>query len=230
MSSYFKQVPDFEYVSRLPDAGISDYIKVKNLFKKGYLREDIFQDTTVFTKYEITGDDRPDNVAFDFYKDSSMDWLVLQCNNIINIQSEWPMSQQDFDRYLLDKYNNFPSPFTSAYDWLYNGVHHNETKEVKNSAGTVIVPAGLNVAAGIGVTFYDYFIDGETRAEKITTPVTNYEYESKIEDKKRNIFLLKQRYLNVVRDDMEEIMAYKKGSSQYVNGTLKRGENIRLYS
>ena len=72
-------------------------------------------------------------------------------------------------------------------------------------------------------------MDGETRAEKITTPVTNYEYESKIEDKKRNIFLLKPRYLNVVRDDMEEIMAYKKGSSQYVNGTLKRGENIRLY-
>ena len=229
MSNYFKQVPDFEYVSRLPDAGISDYIKVKNLFKKGYLREDIFQDTTVFTKYQIIGDDRPDNVAFDFYGDSKLDWLVLQCNNIINIQSEWPMSQQDFDRYLLDKYNNFPAQFTSAYDWLYNGVHHNETKEIKNSTGTIIVPAGLRVAAGIGVTFYDYFIDGETRAENITTPVTNYEYESEIEDKKRNIFLIKPRYLNVIRDDMEEIMSYKKGSSQYVNGTLKRGENIRIY-
>lgn len=229
MSNYFKQVPDFDYVSRLPDAGISDYIKVKNLFKKGYLREDIFQDTTVFTKYEIQGDDRPDNVAFDFYKDSTLDWLVLQCNNIINIQSEWPMAQQDFDRYLLDKYYNFPSSFTSSYDWLYNGVHHYESKEVKNSVGTVIVPEGLTVASGIGVTFYDYFIDGETKAENITTPVTNYEYESKLEDKKRSIFLLRPRYLNVIRDDMNEIMSYKKGSSQYVNGTLKRGENIRLY-
>ena len=113
MSNYFKQVPDFDYVSRLPDSGISDYIKVKNLFKKGYLREDIFQDTTIFTKYEIKGNDRPDNVAFDFYKNSSLDWLVLQCNNILNIQSEWPMQQQDFDRYLLDKYSNFPSPYTS---------------------------------------------------------------------------------------------------------------------
>jgi len=230
MSKYFKQVPDFDYVSRLPNAGISDYIKVKNLFKKGYLREDIFQDTTIFTKYAINGDDRPDNVAYDFYNDSSLDWLVLQCNNIINVQSEWPMSQSDFDRYLMDKYYNFPSPFTSSYDWLYNGIHHHESKEVKNSAGTTIVPAGLTVAAGIGVTFYDYFLDGETKAENITTPVTNYEYEAKIDDKKRSIFLLKQRYINVVRDDMQEIMAYKKGSSQYVNGTLKRGENIRLYS
>ena len=44
MSNYFKKVPNFEYVSRLPDANISDYIPVKNLFKKGALREDIFQD------------------------------------------------------------------------------------------------------------------------------------------------------------------------------------------
>ena len=53
MSNYFKQVPDFDYVSRLPDAKISDYITVKNLFKRGKLADDIFQDLTIFTKYEI---------------------------------------------------------------------------------------------------------------------------------------------------------------------------------
>ena len=70
MSNYFKQLPDFEYVSRLPDAKISDYITVKNLFKKGELRPDIFQDLATFQKYQIKGDDRPDNVAQDFYQDS----------------------------------------------------------------------------------------------------------------------------------------------------------------
>ena len=69
-----------------------------------------------------------------------------------------------------------------------------------------------------------------TKAEDITIPVTNYEYEAKIEDAKRNIFLLKPRYINVVKDDMVEIMTYKKGSSQYVTETLKRAENIKLYS
>ena len=77
MSNYFSKVPDFEYVSRLPDAKISDYITVKNLFKRGKLREDIFQDLTLFTKYKIIGNDRPDNVAFDYYRDSKLDWLVL---------------------------------------------------------------------------------------------------------------------------------------------------------
>ena len=230
MSDYFSKVPDFEYVSRLPNSSIGDYVTVKNLFKKGALEEDFLGNLALHTKYKIEGDDRPDNVAFDFYGNSNLDWLVLTCNNVVNIQSEWPIQQQDFDRYLLDKYSNFPSSYTSAYDWLYNGVHHNETKEIKNASGAVIVPAGLTAAAGIGVTFYDFFIDGMTKAEDITTPITNYEYESQIEDKKRNIFLLKARYINVVKDDMIEIMTYKKGSSQYVTETLKRAENIKLYS
>ena len=53
MSNYFQQLPDFDYVSRLPDAKISDYITVKNLFKRGEVRPDIFQDVTSFEKYQI---------------------------------------------------------------------------------------------------------------------------------------------------------------------------------
>ena len=62
MSNYFQKLPDFEYVSRLPDSKISDYITVKNIFKKNELRPDILNDATVFTDYQIKGDDRPDNV------------------------------------------------------------------------------------------------------------------------------------------------------------------------
>jgi hypothetical protein len=91
MSNYFRQLPNFEYVSRLPNAKISDYIAVKNFFKKGKIREDIFQDTTFFEKYKIIGDDRPDNVADKIYGDSTLDWVVLLSNNIINIQTEWPI-------------------------------------------------------------------------------------------------------------------------------------------
>ena len=57
----------------------------------------------VFTKYKIKGDDRPDNVAFEFYGDANLDWLVLTCNNIINVYDEWPMTQFNFENYLLEK-------------------------------------------------------------------------------------------------------------------------------
>ena len=104
---YFSQVPDFQYVSRLPNATISDYITVKNLFKRGKLKEDVAADATLFTKYKVKGDNRPDNVAFDVYKDPSLDWLVMLCNNIVNLQSEWPLLQAEYDRYLIDKYESY---------------------------------------------------------------------------------------------------------------------------
>lgn len=220
--SYFRQLPDFDYVSRLPDAKIGDYYRVKNLFKKGKLRDDIFQNLAIFEKYQIKGDDRPDNVAYEFYQDSTLDWIVLLSNNIINIQTEWPLPQNDFDRYLVDKYGD--------YETLYSGVHHYETTEVKNSAGITIVPAGLTVQSPYPINFFDDSTYRQVFNANIAVPVTNYEYEERIENEKRNIFLLKPRYLNIVFDDLEEEMQYKEGSSQYVTETLKKGDDIRLTS
>lgn len=222
MSSYFQRVPDFNYVSRLPDSKIGDYVRVKNLFKKGKLREDIFQNLAFFEKYKIVGNDRPDNVAFEIYDDSSLDWVILLSNNILNIQSEWPLPQTDFDRFVLDKYGD--------YDTLYNGIHHYETIEVKNTQGVTIVPAGLQVDSSYSVSYYDFFTDLQVTTGNLATPITNYEYEEKVDNDKRNIFILKSRYLNIVFDDMEEIMQYKKGSTQYVSESLKTGDNIKLYS
>tara|TARA_B100001173_G_scaffold146303_1_gene126954 strand:+ start:1309 stop:1977 length:669 start_codon:yes stop_codon:yes gene_type:complete len=221
MSNYFNLLPNFDYVSRLPDAKISDYAKVKNLFKRVTLREDIYSNLMFFTKYSIKGDDRPDNVANNIYSDPTLDWLVLLANNITHIPTEWPMAQNDFDRFLLDKYDN--------YDSLENGVHHHETVEVKDSNDVTMVPAGLEVSSDFTTTYYDYFISGMVTKLDITRPVTNYEYEEKIENKKRNIYILKQEYVSVVMDDIEELMAYKKGSTEYVDKTLKKAENIRLY-
>ena len=222
MSDYFSKVPNFEYVSRLPNAKIGDYVTVKNLFKKGALEEDILDNLALHTKYKIEGDDRPDNVAFDFYGNSNLDWLVLTCNNIVNIQSEWPLLQNDFDRYLLDKYG--------TYEKL-NEIHHYKTQEIKNSKDVVIVPEGLQCASDYTVTYYDYYTDREVivLSKDCTTSVTNYEYESEIEDEKRNIFLLKPRYISVIRNDLDAAMPYKKGSTQYVSETLKRADNIKLY-
>jgi len=221
MSNYFKQIPDFQYVSRLPDATISDYINVKNLFKRGKLKENVASDATLFTKYKVEGDDRPDNVAFKVYNNENLDWLVMVCNNIMNLQSEWPLLQAEFDRHLIDTYGTYEN---------LNSIHHYETIEIKNSMGVVLVEKGLEVDSDYSITYYDSITEQEVTQTNIVTPITNLEYETKLDDDKRNIFLLKPSYVNVVADDMEEIMAYKKGSTEYISKTLKKAENIRLYS
>jgi len=226
---YFRQLPSFEYVSRLPGSKIGDYIEVKNLFKRGNIRPDIFENVAFFEKYKIEGDDRPDNVAFKVYNDSTLDWVILLSNNIVNIQTEWPLTQNSFDSYLREKYGVGLTTEEDIYSNIYN-VHHYETIEVKNSQEVVIVPAGLEVPEDYSISFYDYFIDRQVDTGIITVPVTNYEYEEKLENDKRNIYVLKQRYLNIVLDDMQEMMEYKEGSSQYKTETLKRADDIRLYS
>ena len=222
MSDYFRQVPDFEYVSRLPDAKIGDYISVKNLFKRGALESDILENLSFQTLYNIKGDDRPDNVAFEVYGNSSLDWLVLLCNNIINISNEWPMLQNDFDAFLLDKYDTYAN---------LNATHHYETLEVKNAQGVVIVPKGLQCESDYTVTYFDPYLERkvDVLSADCTTEVTNLMYEERIEDAKRNIYLLKPRYLTVIQDDMEIAMRYKKGSTQYIDPGLKQAENIKLY-
>jgi hypothetical protein len=216
---YFNYIPDFNYVDRNPNAKLGDQVRVKNLFRRIKLREDIFQDTTVFEKYQIRGDDRPDNIAYQFYGRSDYDWIVLVSNNIVNIQTEWPMPQNTFDSFILNKYGTYQNA---------NAVRHYETREVKNTQGVTIVPAGQIVDKGYSYTYYEEFQQAFVDTGDITVEVTNYDYETRIEEAKRNIFLLKRRYLPVILDDIEKEMKYKKGSSDYISGTLKSSDNIRL--
>ena len=326
--SYFKQVPNFEYVNRTKgNTDISNYITVKNLFKRGKIRPDIFGNLNFFTKYKIIGNDRPDNIAFKEYGDSNLDWVVLLANNILNVQDEWPLPQNSIDEILLEKYG--------TYDKLYSEVHHYETIEIKNTKGGIILEGGLetpntwrtngnyiqaintkitqisgteskiatvtmnngikdlvvgsevliqNVSenafngrfpitevltigdvvvrfkyvlssipevkqpeilgteqvtftvegnVGTGNAYYYEYYDNKSYhtipAANMTQAVTNYQYEIAKEDDKRNIFILKPEYLNVIFNDLDDFMPYKKGAAQFVSDTLKKGENIKLY-
>ena len=220
---YFQNLPDFAYVNRTKDGrSEGDYSVVVNLFKRAKLRDDIYQNVSFFNKYIVQGDDRPDNVAFDVYKDSTLDWVVLMANNIVNVQSEWPMSQADFYTYVTEKYDSETT--------LYSGIHHYESNEVKSGDGSVIIPAGLRVGVGQSVSYFDDLSGQQVVRTDIASPITNYMYEEKLNDAKRQIFLLKPSYLNILFDDLVEIMENKKGSTQFLSRALVKGDDIRLYS
>ena len=219
---YFRNLPEFEYVNRTKEGrSEGDFSIVKNFFKRGKLREDIFQDLTFFTKYIVQGDDRPDNVADKVYNDATLDWVILMSNNIVSVQSEWPLSQADFNTYITNKYDD--------EETLYSGIHHYESREVKTTDNSIIIPAGERVSVGQSVSYYDNALGQHVRATDVAIPVTNYQFEDKLNNDKRNIFVLKSSYLNIVFDDLEEIMEYKKGTTQYIDETLVRGDNIRLF-
>ena len=219
--NYFQYIPDFDYVSRLPKAqSISDYLRVKNLFKRTKIAQTVFDDLTYFTKYQIIADERPDNIAYKIYGDSNLDWMVMLANNITNLQNEWPLEEQSFYRFLINKYGSEAGIET---------VHHYETQKVIDSKEKVIVPKGLEVPSNYSVTFLDSGTRTEQIRTNITDEITNRQYEERVQDEKRNIFLIKPRFIGLIIEEMERVMEYPKGSTQYVSAKVVRGENVRLY-
>ena len=219
--NYFKFIPDFDYVSRLPKAqSISDYLRVKNLFKRTKISQTVFDDLTYFTKYQIIADERPDNVAYKVYGDSNLDWMVMLANNVTNLQNEWPLEEQSFYRFLINKYGSEAGIET---------VHHYESQKVIDSKEKVIVPKGLEVPSNYSVTFLDSGTKTEQIRTNITDAITNRQFEERVQDEKRNIFLIKPRFIGLIIEEMERVMEYPKGSTQYVSPRVVRGENVRLY-
>ena len=221
MSNYFRRLPNLDYPSLLKDReSNTDFVQTKNLFRRAKIREDLFENFMQFDKYEIIGDERPDNVAEKVYGNDNLDWVILMSNNIIDINNEWPLSQFQLNEFLNDKYT--PQELVS--------IHHYETLELRDNKNQLILPAGLVVDENFNL---EYLSGGQVKSTnslvdgRPVKALTFYDYENSLNDKKRNINVLKEEFLGLFLKDFKRIMKYDK-SSQYVNRTLKRTENPRI--
>jgi len=215
-NSYFRKIPNLDYPSLANDRNsVYDYQVVKNIFKRAVIRDDIFDEITAFTKYSVVGDERPDQVAYQFYNDSGLDWVILATNNIIHVRDEWPMGNQDFLTYLNAKYT----------ETELSNIHHYETEIIRDSSGTLIQPEGKTVPAGYTVNFLD---NGILRTESKLKSFSFLQHETNLNDSKRDINILKPEFLGLL-ENFADIMEYKP-SKQFVTDKLKKTENPRLIS
>jgi len=215
--AYFRYVPDLLYKSLQQSGSSFDTARVKNLFRRGKIREDIFNTVIYFDKYSIKGDDRPDNVAFEIYGNSEFDWVVLLSNNIINIRDEWPLDDISFEKYISAKYT-----YIQRFEH-----HHYETKEIKDSENRLIRESGMIISVDSYDNYsFSYFngVQIVTESKTSLVPVTNYAYEVNLNEKKRSIFLLKPQFLSTVTQDLKNIMKYTE-SSQFVDKNTKKTIN-----
>ena len=213
---YFRELPDVDYQSFLSDSNSNrNYLRVKNLFRRNKLRDDLQNVFTIFNKYEIPEGSRPDTVAEEYYGSATLDWVVLMTAGIINVRNEWPLSNRDLYRFAVEKYGieNLTAP------------HHYETIEVKDNQNRLILPEGKVVDS-------DFTIPNPNNPAVNINPVTsieNYEYEVRKNKEKSSIYLLKPRYLQQFLNDMRQIMLYDR-SSEFINEKLIRTENTKVVS
>jgi len=210
---YFRELPNLLYPSFLPEKTSSlDFIEVKNVFRRVKLRDDLYNNFVAFQKYEIPEGARPDTVAEEIFGSPNLDWVILTVAGILNVRNEWPLSNRDLYNYAHDKYGN-----------SLDSIRFFETKEVKDSSGKLILPKGKVVDS-------NFTIPNPTNPSATLNPVvgiSNFVYETRLNEEKRNINVLRVEYLNDFINDMKSLMTYSK-SSEYLDEFVIKAENTNI--
>ena len=207
------------YPSFLPDKNSSlEFVETKNLFRRIKLRDDFKNIVTLFDKFEIPEGLRPDTVAEGLYGSDELDWVVLITAGITNVRNQWPLSSKEIYDYSFDKYG---TDLDNPRYWV--------TREIKDSKGKLIMEKDNVVDPDFSITFYDtgLSINVTKSGSEVRTAVSNYEYETLLNDKKRNIFVLKPEFLQQFLNDFRDLMVYD-NSSQFINDNMIETENTSI--
>ena len=126
-----------------------------------------------FDYYNVQDGETPEMIAYKYYGDSQLHWTILVVNDIVDYYHDWPMSVQRFEQYIKEKYTN------------PQAIHHYEITQTSGDT-TETIDVGMNVT--------DY---GSAAV------VSNYQYEQKLQDEKRQIRLIQPRFIGRFVEDYE---------------------------
>ncbi len=195
MSKYFSYLPNvYVRTSSYRKSNVDPFSLAKNIFRRIKIREELDDVILGFQQYTVKNNQRPDEVALDAYGDMKLDWVVLLCNNIINLYDEWPMSEDELERYI-----------DSEYEEDADSVHHWVTQEVKDMKGRVLLKAGREVPEN----FTYRRLDGTyLPKDTVIRPISVYDHETEKNDYKRNIYLLRKTYLTGFIQEFKNLCKY----------------------
>ena len=186
MASYFSYFPNVYIGEGITEDESFKYRLVKNIFRRVKARDDLEKYTTQFEAYSIRDGETPSSLAYKFYEDQFLDWVFLVVNNITDVYEQWPKTEDDLLSFINEKYDD---PDT---------IHHYETNEVLYN-GIVLVKEGITVNS----TFRATMPDGSILSEQASIyPVSNYEYETFLNEKKRLIVIPQPSMVDLIVGEM----------------------------
>lgn len=175
--SYFSKFPKGYYDIK----GNGQVKLVTDLLRRVKVRSKIRDETSLYQTYDVPNGERPETTAFKHFGDTELHWIILMTNDITDAYYQWPLSEQDFEAYVKDKYDNPGS------------VHH---YEVTQSSGR---------QTGNGPEDYTHKVQVNSDAVGAQS-VSNYEYEQRLQDERRTIKLLQPQYLGLFIEEFERLV------------------------
>ena len=154
-----------------------------DILRRVKLRSKLKTETMLFDKYDVKEGEKPEDVAYKWFGDAELHWVVLMTNDITDRYYQWPMNQPQFAEYLTDKYGAGNE----------DAVHH---YEVTQDSGRT---------SGQGPNDYSYLVEVNSDTDNASS-ISNREYEERQQDKKRSIRLLNQRFLNDFIEEFDNLI------------------------
>ena len=161
----------------------NNYKLLPDILRRVKLRSVIRSSSMIFDTYDVKDGERPEDVAFKWFGDAELHWVILMTNNVIDRYYDWPMNQVQFAEFLTDKYG------AGSED----AIHHYEV--TKDSGRTT----------GQGPTDYSHKVEVNSDTDNASS-ISNREYEEREQDKKRSIRLLNKRYLPDFIDEFNTLI------------------------
>lgn len=193
-----------KYFSKFPLIAITDKKGnsqvYTNIMSRLSMIPSVLKNPLVFYDYDIQDGDTPEIVAHKYYGDINRFWIVLYSNNILDPQWDWPLNINVFNAYVEDKYAD---PYaTHSYEKvitttnLVDNTSVSNTYTISQSEYNSLIEDSKVMSFSTGTVLYEL-----TKNE-----VTFYDYESRLNEKKRNIKLLNKNYASQLEQEFETLM------------------------
>ena len=97
---YFRTIPKIRYTL---DNKKSIQV-VTDIFRRVQIRDAIRSNMTYYDEYDIGDGETPEIIADQLYGDSTLHWIILLVNDIIDPRYEWPLTHVNLNEYCINKY------------------------------------------------------------------------------------------------------------------------------
>tara|TARA_B100000780_G_scaffold258729_1_gene209238 strand:+ start:1014 stop:1550 length:537 start_codon:yes stop_codon:yes gene_type:complete len=176
--SYFSKFPLIAYDIKgnkarklLPD--ILRRVKTRALIKSGGV---------LFDTYDVKNGEKPEDIAYKWFGDAELHWIILMTNNITDRYYQWPMNHVQFQTFLEDKYSN------------PDAIHHYE------------IPKSSGNTTGKGPSDYSHLVEVNSDTPNASI-ISNREFEERQQDKKRSIRLLDKSFVGQFISEFDRLIA-----------------------
>ena len=106
MSTFFKYFPQISITVKPPKSTAESlHTSVLPDIFSGYTLPNRYKTNTIyFTMYTIQDGETPNSLAYKLYGSEGYGWLILLLNDITNFTEQWPLSNQQLEAYVDEKY------------------------------------------------------------------------------------------------------------------------------